>query len=695
MKATPVEILREAVRVVVPLLAGKGVKVTQIGMQAFVRYDPRTKQPKTVNIPYVPDNASDDLITAVQGFVDHEVAHILFTDARVLESMSASGVAALGNVLEDTFIERRMKATYKGSVKNLTNTWAFVQEKIVDPAIAQAVATGDAQTVLSAAIVTLCRFWAGQKELKDAAEKVLPICKPYVDAIGQDLIDQIPLIASTSDTYKLAVAMHNRLEELRRRQEEEEKRKRASDEPGDGEPCEDGDGGDSGERGETGISAESEGSDSGDAGESPDDADEEGEEEADSEESEEGESEQDEEGEGEEGDDAEEPEGEKAEPRSKPSASSEAEPEAGDDAPEAGESESSDEEAGEEEKARKDAEALIGALENAFKAMKSMDDMMGGIISDEIAAAVKAADYLPFTKDFDRIEVFTPVGDMSSMLEILNSRVASSVAPVQRHLERCIAAKSHSRHVTGYRSGRLNASSLHRIAVGDDRLFRRKVTSRTKDAAVSLVVDMSGSMSGYAIELAIQAAYAMSLSLDRLNINHEVIGFTTTELPYHAADGTSVREELDKAVSGEARRPSRVEPIYMPILKPFGQRLTTDRKAAFAGSYQVNLRNNTDGESIEYAAKRLAAQKESRKIMIVLSDGEPFGGWGNLEEQSKHLRSTVERLEQAGINTFGIGILSDAVTRYYPRNVVLNNMSDLPGAVMRNLEQMILGAEHA
>ena len=69
--------LREVVTKLVPLLAGKGLRVTQIGSNAYVRTNLRTRKPELVNIPMIPDNAQDDFIQAIQGFIDHEIAHVL------------------------------------------------------------------------------------------------------------------------------------------------------------------------------------------------------------------------------------------------------------------------------------------------------------------------------------------------------------------------------------------------------------------------------------------------------------------------------------------------------------------------------------------------------------------------------------------------------------------------------------------
>lgn len=79
-----IQILREAVVKLTQLLAQEGVTVTQRGHRAFVKSDSRTGKPVLVNIPSIPDDATEDLIIAIQGFIDHEVAHILFSDFKMI-----------------------------------------------------------------------------------------------------------------------------------------------------------------------------------------------------------------------------------------------------------------------------------------------------------------------------------------------------------------------------------------------------------------------------------------------------------------------------------------------------------------------------------------------------------------------------------------------------------------------------------
>ncbi|HDJ1985072.1 TPA: porphyrin biosynthesis protein, partial [Salmonella enterica subsp. enterica serovar Concord] len=87
-----VQDFRDCVKRVVAMLSGKSIPVAERGNEAFVRYNKRG-EPVLVNIPSIPDDATPTLMNAVRGFLDHEVAHILFTDPKVAMKMREKGKA--------------------------------------------------------------------------------------------------------------------------------------------------------------------------------------------------------------------------------------------------------------------------------------------------------------------------------------------------------------------------------------------------------------------------------------------------------------------------------------------------------------------------------------------------------------------------------------------------------------------------
>ena len=118
------------------------------------------------------------------------------------------------------------------------------------------------------------------------------------------------------------------------------------------------------------------------------------------------------------------------------------------------------------------------------------------------------------------------------------------------------------------------------------------------------------------------------------------------------------------------------------VFVPWG---STDGRAicAINGDYA-----NRDAECVLWAAKRLAARPEKRKVLIVGSDGHPNGAVYGYTEK-KYLQEVVAQVIEAGIELYAIGIMDDAVSKYYPHWVVIHRVEDLPQAVMHQLGQAL------
>jgi cobalamin biosynthesis protein CobT len=315
------------------------------------------------------------------------------------------------------------------------------------------------------------------------------------------------------------------------------------------------------------------------------------------------------------------------------------------------------------------------------------DDAIAAKIGEEARDMTGTAPYRIYTKDFDTIEPF-PVemaAYQDDWLTRLDDRTRQSVGVMQKEIQRMMAARSQCVNVPGFRSGRLHTAGLHRLAAGDDRVFRRLHVNESKDVAVELLIDNSGSMQGIKMETAMEAGYALSTTLERVGIQHEVIGFTTKWHPW----APEIQEARQAAVDSGIPY-TRYEPIYMPVYKGFDERLTSEVKRRFAAApHQDFMGSNVDGESLEMAAYRLLRRKETRKVLLVLSDGKPIAD-GDVKALRRHLKDTVKAVEARGIETVGIGILTDAPRHYFPKFALLNNAAELPKCVMGELKRILL-----
>jgi cobalamin biosynthesis protein CobT len=135
---------------------------------------------------------------------------------------------------------------------------------------------------------------------------------------------------------------------------------------------------------------------------------------------------------------------------------------------------------------------------------------------------------------------------------------------------------------------------------------------------------------------------------------------------------------------------SRFESLYMPILKGWDERMTTEIKKRFAWLPNSRIMSqNVDGESVQIAGMRLLRRREAGKALIVLSDGFPAAS-GGASELYGHLTKVVQDFSKTDMSVVGIGIESDAVQKFYPRNMVLRNVSELPSAVMKELRGLLI-----
>lgn len=659
MKNDRIYILREAIVIVAQMLSGKGIKVTQRGLTAFVTPD-ADGRPVSVNIPYIPDNATEELCQAIQGFLDREVAHILFTDFVAFNKIASNPpLHNLANIIEDARIEKAMAQKYRGCGGNLRNTGEFFLKKFTAPEMQRAEMEGDKARMIGVLTVPLLRSMSGQ----DLFTEFMRGKEHHVEELYEKIKDMGPKLekcASTDEAIELA-------REIRRRLTDEEE-----EEEGEGEG--EGSGGGKGKSSSgKGKGKPSKGKGPAKKGKGKPEPKEPGEEE---EEEESGPTA----GGGEEEEPADPEEGEEPADPEDPDEEGE-----GDEEGESDEVETEDEDwekSEDREIESLDCSAIMNAIdkENA----NGFDEQMSTAISDDAFKAAKHSEYLIYTKDQDVIEPLV-IGKeyRSEMFTSMADKTDHMVGPMQKDLERAIVARSRSIYVGGKRAGRLHSAGLARLVTGDDRVFRTREDNTTKDVAVSLVIDISGSMNGSKIHLAAQSAYALASVLDRLKIANEVICFTT-------GPGYGSSPDAQKEAERLGRRFTREESLYMPIVKGFDERISTETKQRFGWLPNSRvMRNNVDGECVEIAARRLLARREKGKLMIVLSDGAPACA-GDSGRVAKHLKDVVKDLTASGMNVIGIGIQSDAVRQFYPKNLVINDVDELPKQVMSELRRLLL-----
>ena len=211
-----------------------------------------------------------------------------------------------------------------------------------------------------------------------------------------------------------------------------------------------------------------------------------------------------------------------------------------------------------------------------------------------------------------------------------------------------------------YRSGKLHTSKLYKQRLGNFRLFER-ATVAERSIAFQLLVDESASMKGGdKARLAVKTAILLGETLDQVGLPLEIIGFTTAEYEARAA----MRLGLQPAHAYRTMRCSRLEHrIYKRFDEPYP--LARRRLTGIEPRH-----NNWDEEHLLFAYRRLQARPELRKVMIVISDGQPNG-------DAEHLIAMVTALESQGCTIIGVGIGAEFVRQVYRRAIVVEDFRQL------------------
>lgn len=351
------------------------------------------------------------------------------------------------------------------------------------------------------------------------------------------------------------------------------------------------------------------------------------------------------------------------------------------------------------------------SLDDALRALENVDEEIGSSTEDALASAIKSelasaslSDYRPYNRSYDflgpideaeehikrarkafgAIPMYSPVDryrivpEGKKLFEMkverhLSSSVSSTLA---KDLERAIASRNRVQFIPGQRRGRVHGASLYRLSMNDDRVFRRKEDHKAVNACVQQVIDLSGSMGGRKIELALASAYTLADALDRIHVPNVITGFTTYGNP-------------DVATMSK-RGFSRFEALMLPIIKNWHEKANSPEIRARMGCVAETfpLLNNVDGESIAQLASLFAGRMEDKKIMIVQSDGAPCAAGDGF---SNHLRSVTNDIENTSdINLLAIGILTDAPRRYYKNYALVNKVEELGTSVVSELSRIIL-----
>jgi cobaltochelatase CobT len=388
-------------------------------------------------------------------------------------------------------------------------------------------------------------------------------------------------------------------------------------------------------------------------------------------------------------------------------------PDVDDEDPESGDDASQDEEqqdsTGEDDSEEEDSEAAPEQSQeeqqDASQAQVSEDDMSDMEEGDEAEMPEGEApmeppppaphsdadpNYSVYTTDFDeeiRAEDLAEAVELERLRAYLDQQLEplkGAVSRLANKLQRRLQAQQNRSWLFDLEEGTLDAGRLARVVANPTTplSFKQEKDTEFRDTCVTLLIDNSGSMRGRPISIAAICADVLARTLERCSVKVEILGFTT-----RAWKGGQSRERWLGA--GRVQQPGRLNDLRHIIYKSADAPWRRTRPNLGLMMKEGLLKENIDGEALEWAHRRMLARPEARKILMVISDGAPVDdstlSVNPANYLEKHLRDVIAMVEKKkAIELIAIGIGHD-VTRYYNRAVTITDVEQLAGAMTEQL----------
>ena len=235
--------------------------------------------------------------------------------------------------------------------------------------------------------------------------------------------------------------------------------------------------------------------------------------------------------------------------------------------------------------------------------------------------------------------------------------------------------------------GILDSGKLSRIIISPESSlsYKKEAEIDFKDTVVSLLIDNSGSMRGRPITIAAISTDIISKTLERCGVKVEVLGFTTNSWKGGRARDLWIKEN-------KSANPGRLNELLHIIYKSADTPIRRSKKNFGIMLKEGLLKENIDGEALDWAFKRINIRSEKRKVLMVISDGAPVDdstlSANTTSYLDLHLKEKIKFIEKkSNVELLAIGIGHD-VTRYYNKAVTILDVDDLAEVMSKQLIEL-------
>lgn len=212
-------------------------------------------------------------------------------------------------------------------------------------------------------------------------------------------------------------------------------------------------------------------------------------------------------------------------------------------------------------------------------------------------------------------------------------------------------------------------------------------SEKLADTAITILLDQSGSMRGDKIRYLAAALDILQAVLSGLGVKVEILGFTTRFW-------RGGRSRLKWKLLGRPRSPGRLNDLLHIVYRSAAEPPSGEAPEVYREMVRPELlKENVDGEALEWAARRLRTRPERRKVLLMVSDGAPVDDSTLLQNHTHymmdHLLDVIAALEASGdieLHGFGVGYQVDG---FYRRNEAVEEPQDVGLALLGQIERLL------
>ena len=300
-------------------------------------------------------------------------------------------------------------------------------------------------------------------------------------------------------------------------------------------------------------------------------------------------------------------------------------------------------------------------------------------------------DYHVYCDKFDKLVIGSDLYrreqriDLRSKLDKMIAAQAISVPRLAQRLKNLFAIEQRSGWHDGEEEGYIDGRRLAQIVSrpGYNRVFKQEKLSPYCDTAVSFLIDNSGSMKRLRFEAVAILVDVFCRALELAGVTTEVLGFTTNGW----TGGESIKTWRE---NGSPENPGRLNDRLHIVYK---DATTSWRRARYSISSLMNpvhFKEGLDGEALQWAYQRLENRVESRKCLVMISDGAPMdSATSNYNDEfylERHFKNVISSIERGGVvelKSIGIGL---DMEEFFSQAITLDFTGTLGNRAFKALE---------